>query len=305
MSKRISPVAIHALKEALSTVYWYKTDLKRFLITALGPGLAVNKLDWDDNKRNIVGNLVDSLARDEARHQTALIQLMKDVASIDDFSHLERLDAGRSKAETAKAAVKALRRYTTTHQDILDEQEAVARQRQLAYDKRLQTKAVSDALETLKNDYYKLISSTAAQQRGYALERMLRQLFELFDMDPRASFKITGEQIDGAFTFEKTDFILEAKWQQELIGIEQLDAFSGKIKRKLANTLGLFLSINGYSPFAVSLHEAHQPVMILMDGSDLMAVLEGRIELGALLLRKRRHAAQTGELYLPIQRIFD
>ena len=94
MDKRISPAAINALKEALSTAYWFKSDLKRFLITALGPGFVVNKLDWEDNKRNIVGNLVDSLARDEARYQATLIQLMKDVAAIDDFSHLERLDAG-------------------------------------------------------------------------------------------------------------------------------------------------------------------------------------------------------------------
>jgi hypothetical protein len=43
--------------------------------------------------------------------------------------------------------------------------------------------------------------------------------------------------------------------------------------------------------------------MILMDGSDLMAVLEGRVDLQQLLLRKRRHAAQTGEIYLPITAI--
>ncbi len=304
MDKRISPAAINALKEALSTVYWYKSDLKRFLITSLGPGFVVNKLDWDDNKRNIVGRLVDSLARDEARHQAALIQLMKDVAAIDDFSHLERLDAGKFKAENAKAAVKALRYYTKSHQSTPEDQEVVARQRQLAHDKRLQIKAVSDRLEALKNEYYKLVVSTAPQQRGYALERMLHELFELFDMDPRASFKITGEQIDGAFTFENTDYLLEAKWQQELVGIQQLDAFKGKVSRKLATTLGLFLSINGFSADAVSLHSAHGSVMILMDGSDLMAVLEGRIELGALLLRKRRHAAQTGEVFLPISRIF-
>jgi len=40
--------------------------------------------------------------------------------------------------------------------------------------------------------------------------------------------------------------------------------------------------------------------MILMDGSDLMAVLEGRIDLVQLLLRKRRQAAQTGQIYLRI-----
>src|SRR6266571_4292469 len=303
MAKRITPAAIHALKEALSTIYWYKNDLKNFLISALGDTLIVSRFNWDEPKRNIVGNLVDFLAREGGHHQDALIRLMLDVATIDDFTHLEHLEAGQLKAEAARSAVKALRVYTETHQDILDEQEAIDRRRQLAYEKLLQTQGVAESLESLKSKYYALISSTLPQQRGYALERILRQLFDLFDMDPRASFKITGEQIDGAFTFERTDFLLEAKWQQELVGIEELDAFTGKIARKLDNTLGLFLSINGYSPDAVSLHTATRPVMILMDGSDLMAVLEGRIELGSLLLRKRRHAAHTGESYLPIQRI--
>ncbi len=263
VAKRISPAAIHALKEALSTVYWYKSDLKSFLTLALGDPLVVNRLNWEDPKRNVVGSLVDRLAGDEERHQDALIRLMLDVAAIDDFAHLERLDAGPSKAEAAMAAVKALREYTRAHQDVLDEQEAIAHRRQLAYEKRLQTQAVAEALESLRSRYYALVGSTAPQQRGYALERILRQLFELFDMDPRASFKITGEQIDGAFTFERTDFLLEAKWQHELVGIEELDAFAGKISRKLDNTLGLFLSINGYSPDAVSLHTATRPVMTL------------------------------------------
>jgi hypothetical protein len=304
MAKRISPAAIHALKEALSKVYWYKSDLRSFLTVALGDPPTVNRLNWQDHKRNIVGALVDRLASDEEHHQDSLIRLMFDVAAIDNFAHLKQLDDGPSKAEAAACAVKALGEYTSAHQGVLDEQEAIARRRQLAHEKRLQTQGLSEALESLRSQYYTLIGSTAPQQRGYTLERILRQLFELFDMDPRASFKITGEQIDGAFTFERTDFLLEAKWQQELVGIEELDAFTGKISRKLDNTLGLCLSINGYSPDAVSLHTANRPVMILMDGSDLMAVLEGRIDLGALLLRKRRHAAQTGELFLPIHRVF-
>jgi hypothetical protein len=40
-----------------------------------------------------------------------------------------------------------------------------------------------------------------------------------------------------------------------------------------------------------------------MDGADLMAVLEERMDFVTLLLRKKRHAAQTGEIYLPIHRV--
>ena len=154
-----------------------------------------------------------------------------------------------------------------------------------------------------KSDYFSLISATDPHSRGYQLEKIMRELFTLFDLDPKASFKIEGEQIDGAFTFDNTDYLFEAKWQQEPVGIRELDAFSGKLTRKLENTLGLFLSINGYSDDAVRAHSTGRRLMILMDGSDLMAVLEGRIDLLQLMLRKRRHAAQTGNIYLKIHEI--
>ena len=77
----------------------------------------------------------------------------------------------------------------------------------------------------------------------------------------------------------------------------------GKLSRKLDNTLGLFLSINGFSEDGVRAHSSGRKMIILMDGSDLMAVLEGRIDLIQLLLRKRRHASQTGNIYLRIHEV--
>lgn len=41
--KRLSPVAINALKEALCQVYWYKKDLKTFLRN----GLSQSQLSHD------------------------------------------------------------------------------------------------------------------------------------------------------------------------------------------------------------------------------------------------------------------
>jgi len=60
----------------------------------------------------------------------------------------------------------------------------------------------------------------------------------------------------------------------------------------------LFLSINGFSSEGIRAHSSGKKVLLLMDGGDLTAVLEGRIDLKELLARKRRHAARTGEIYL-------
>jgi hypothetical protein len=71
-------------------------------------------------------------------------------------------------------------------------------------------------------------------------------------------------------------FLLEAKWRDEKAAATDLDTFAAKIRRKLDNTLGLFLSMNGQET-AVSLHSQNRPVMILMNGADLNAVIEGRM----------------------------
>jgi restriction endonuclease Mrr len=94
--------------------------------------------------------------------------------------------------------------------------------------------------------------------------------------------------------------LFEAKWQQQTVSRAEMDAFAGEIGRKLENTLGLFLSINGFSRDGIDLHSAGQAQFILMSGADLMAVIEGRIDFVSLLRRKKRHAAQTGRIMLEI-----
>jgi hypothetical protein len=303
MTKKIVPAALHSLKQALTDVYWYKSDLRSFLTATLSKPELVSQLNWDDYKRNIVGALVDRLSRNEDLYQADLLRLMTEVARIEDFEHLLRLDDGKAKAKKAQHAVLALRKYVGDPTATDAEDEEIESRRRTAYQALLKTSAVQDHLKGLTKNYYELLGGTEAQKRGYQLERLLRDLFTLFDLDPKASFKVVGEQIDGAFTFQSTDYLLEAKWQKGLVDAADLDSLAGKLTRKLDNTLGLYLSINGYSDDGVRQHSSGRRLMILMDGSDLMAVLEARIDLIQLLLRKRRHAAQTGNIYLRIHAI--
>ena len=303
MQKTIAPAAIQSLKEALTLVYWYKSELRSFLSQCISDPGVLSRLNWTEYKRNIVATIVDHLAMNEEVYQRDLIRLMSEVSNITDFSHLSKLDDGKKKATEAKAAVDALRAQLKGHQDIEEEQEKSEERRKQAHQKLMQVNAVQEELEKLKAEFYVLVGSDNPQQRGFSLEKVLKGLFNLFDLDPKASFRISGEQIDGAFSFEGTDYLLEAKWQQEPVAAKDLDGMAGKLSRKLENTLGLFLSVNGYSEDAVKVHSSGRRLVILMDGSDLMAVLEGRIDLVQLLLRKRRKASETGNIYLKIHEI--
>ena len=124
-SKRIAPAALNALKEALTYIYWYKSDLRSFLTQAVSDPAVLGRINWDDYKRNIAAALVDFLGNHEDIYQRDLLRLMTEVASIEDFSHLTRLDDGRAKAERARNAVRALRKLVAKHDAVYrDEREA-------------------------------------------------------------------------------------------------------------------------------------------------------------------------------------
>jgi hypothetical protein len=300
MEKRVSAPAIYALKEALCTIFWYKNDLRGFLRTSISDPAVLNRADWANYKRQIVSDIVDALVANQRKYQKDLEKLFEDVANMKSFRHLEQLEDGTKKVAAAKAAVADVQKVWASHERVEDEERVIEERRQRAAQRLAQSAAVQTKLKGLEKEYLNLVTAKISPQaRGYELEKLFYEVFSLFDLDPKASFKNTGEQIDGAFNLEG-DYLFEGKWQNELVASQELDGFAAKVKRKLDNTLGLFFSMNGFSPDGVAAHSRERPVVLLMTGEDLMAVLEGRIDFVTLLLRKRRHASLTGNILLRV-----
>lgn len=302
MSERLSPIAVQALQEALTQVYWYKQDLKRFLVAGLGGTTLVNRVNWDNPKRQIVSDLVEILCSNQERYLGELRFLLKEVSEFRNFGHLERLEDGRRKATEARRAVQALRELVQSHDETVRKKDEIEQRRRAQASKLDTRKAMIAGLEELKSRYTAMVFETNAQKRGFALEKVMYDLFRLFDLDPKAAFRITGEQIDGAFVLQGNDYLFEAKWSG-LIAAKDMDVFASKVQRKLDNTLGLMLSVDGFQPEGVEAHSKQRPVLLLMSGADLMAVLEGRIDFVDLLVRKRRHASQTGNILIEFRQM--
>jgi hypothetical protein len=301
MKKQLSAVAILALKEALSSVFWYKRDLRDFLDNTFpSEKRLISSLNWDNYKWQIVSELVDTLCSDQQRYLDSIQHLCTEVADMENFRRLEQLEDGAAKAQKARDAVRELRRVMSSHSDVVNEQQRIKESIQKAEQKLKSSQQLHAKLDLIKLRYLSLVISKNPQGRGFELEKVLFELFQLFDLDPKASFRNSGEQLDGAFSMEGTDYLFEAKWHKDPTAIQDLDAFASKVRRRLENTLGLFLSINSFEPTAVRAHSTGQPVLILMTGENLMAVLEGRIDFKSLLLRKRRHASQSGEILLVV-----
>jgi hypothetical protein len=78
-----------------------------------------------------------------------------------------------------------------------------------------------DKRKALTQELVKL-SSLAPQQRGYAFESFLQNIFESFELAPRDAFRLVGEQIDGSFQFQGETYLVEATWRNERVGQEEL-----------------------------------------------------------------------------------
>lgn len=303
--KRVDAEVLTSLKEALAVIYWYKQDLNTFLRATLSDTNLLGGVNWDTHKkREAIDIVINRIAKAPERHRDDLVALIVQVCGMSDFSHLLYLDEGKSKEARALAAVQALKAKAGKVKEFVDEQaQSTKRKRQIESDTQ-HASLFRDALARLGREFNEMAFMEESQERGYKLERILQHLFELFDLDPKASFKIRGEQIDGAFSFEGTDFLLEARWRKSPTGVCDLDAFAQKVQRKLDNTLGLFVSISGYTRDGIEAYSHGRKVLLLLDGPHLAAVFEGRLRLDDLLLRARRHASQTGQVYLPLQEIF-
>jgi len=298
-TKKISPTAILALKEALSVIFWKKNDLKDFVRLSIDNPAIVGTIDWTVTKRESINQLVERMSNRQDLFRSDLMNLLAIIMDFNDFSHLTIWDEDGTKTKKAKQAVLNLRNQTKGYFQLTKEQEE-AKIRKAEADRKIK-KAISldSELDSLKKLFFTISANTNFQQRGYQFEKFLFDLFLIYDLEPKESFKIHGEQIDGAFTFQGNDFILEAKWKSQ-VNRTDLATFCAKVEAKFKTTVGLLVTIDGVTTEAIS---PYFKSIIIMDGADIMAVLDGRISLTDLLYKKRRKASETGNIYMSFHEI--
>ncbi|WP_164784019.1 MULTISPECIES: restriction endonuclease [unclassified Mesorhizobium] len=140
------------------------------------------------------------------------------------------------------------------------------------------------------------------QERGLRFEGFLNELFDAFDLAPRGSFRLVGEQIDGSFRLDGQTYLVEAKWHGPQIGFADLMTFSGKVGGKASWSRGLFVSNSGFTAEGLeAFARGRQTNLICVDGLDLYEVLDGRANLTDVLRHKDRRAAETNRAFVPVR----
>jgi hypothetical protein len=155
-------------------------------------------------------------------------------------------------------------------------------------------------LDKLRTDFL-AVEKLEPQQRGYAFEKFLNDLFSLFELAPRGSFRIVGEQIDGSFQLNTDTYLVEAKWQTKPTAQDDLLIFRGKVEAKSTWARGLFISNGGFSEDGLAAFSRGKATNLIgMNGQDLYFVLSNEISLIDAVNLKARRAAETGAFFIPI-----
>ncbi len=132
-----------------------------------------------------------------------------------------------------------------------------------------------------------MANSADHQRRGYFLQELLNRVFDLHEIPVFRAFTRNegGEQIDGAFILEGWHYIVECRWRDRLADVRQLDGLMGQVNRSGKQTMGLFVSIDGWSDHVIPLLKQNRDKsIILMEGHTLRTILSGRIDLRDFIL---------------------
>jgi len=146
----------------------------------------------------------------------------------------------------------------------------------------------------------KCLMGTDRQAAGYCLEKILKELFLLSEIEYTGSFKTETEQVDGYFSFGGFGYLVEAKCTRETPTKKDILGFISEAKERLQSTRGLFVSVNGFRPEVANELNGTGSNVVLFDGGDLTCVLDGRIDLKDALQAKINHASTSGEVYFSL-----
>ncbi len=143
--------------------------------------------------------------------------------------------------------------------------------------------------DLLLERYRELCALADHQKRGFMLQGLMKDTFEFYGIRMKKSFtrNAGAEQIDGAFEFKGWHYIVECRWREKLADGRELAGLTEQVNLSGYQTMGLFFSINGWSPnVPILMKQNAQKRTILMNGADFLKILAGEIQLDALLEAK-------------------
>jgi len=287
-----------AIVQVFGRAFWLKDPMRALLVSAGVAGELFDRYS-DESKfkiaRHVLSDL-DTMGEEGWDLQRRIITELCALRTVPDSSVTSR--------EDALAALRSLKELALANKLAVDDARSAADQR--AAETRAKQAALlarQEKVQQLRSDFYAMAAASEdPQDRGYSLEDLLADLFELNEIGYRRPYRTPTEQIDGHFSFKGFDYLVEARWRKERPTSSDLGGFKVKVDSKLSSTRGVFVAIAGFRPEVVlAATQGITSNILLIDGEDLTLILEGHVTLTDALDLKIQKAAQEGILFFPLR----
>jgi hypothetical protein len=301
MAKRLAASFVTLVYETTLKSFWRRNALSRFLRQAGIAQSFISSWESQESKRQFLDRLFAKLP-DQPRGQDLILAMARDLAQQESFPDLSGWEDSELKLRDAREAVLALRRAMSNLDDqVGSERDREASQRRLRelQDESRRSRAT---LESLNQRLNELATKLGSQQAGYDFQTWFYDLMDFFEVVNRHPYVVSGRQIDGSVTVSGTTYLVELKFTSEQVGATDIDSALKKINDKADNTMGIMVSISGFSQVALREASGRRTPLLLMDHRHVYLALAGGQTFSDIVDRVRRHASQTGEAFLPPER---
>ena len=297
MAAKITPHFIDLTYEALLKSYWRKTALRKFLQASHVTERFLST--WgDETKREFLDRAFQKLQSSD-KGKAVIFGMARNLSEKTTFSDLQNWDASSQKIADATRAVTELKAFLKVQdQEIHNEREREETKKKAREERQKIQRSLTDKSK-LQQRLEALYSSVGTQQGGYNFQDWFYDLLDFCEIQNRRPYVSGGRQIDGAVTFDGTTYLVELKFTDSQSGATDIDSLRSKVDDKADNTMGIMVSISGYSKVAISQASGRKTTILLFDFSHLYLFLSGALSFGDMISRVRRHASQTGEAFLP------
>ncbi|QDQ29187.1 PCRF domain-containing protein [Chitinimonas arctica] len=216
------------------------------------------------------------------------------------FPDLRNWEDSAQKISEATKAVAELKSYLKAQdEEIRSEREREQAKAKAQEERQTIQRTLTDKAK-LQQRLESLHLKVGTQQGGYEFQDWFFDLLEFCEIQNRRPYVSAGRQIDGSLTHDGTTYLIELKFTGSQSSATDIDSIRAKVDDKADNTMGIILSISGFSSVAIAQASGRKTTLLLFDAMHLYLFLSGTLSFGEIISRIRRHVSQTGEAYLPV-----
>lgn len=297
MAAKITPRLIELTYEAALKSFWRKEALRKFLRASHVAEAFMATWASDESKRDFLDRAFQKLQASD-RGKSVIFEMARFLSEQATFPDLRNWEDSAQKIVEATKAVGELKTYLKTlDENIRNEREREDAKAKAREERQQIQRSLTDKTK-LQQRLHDIHPAVGTQQGGYAFQDWFYDLLDFCEIQNRRPYVSSGRQIDGSLTFDGTTYLVELKFTGSQADATDVDSLRSKVDDKADNTMGVMVSISGYSSVAIKQASGRKTALLLFDAMHLYLFLSGSLSFPDIISRVRRHASQTGEAYL-------